>query len=107
MFILRRRVNNCTTVWTSRNGVDGRLFTGEGDYADKSIFLPATGWGDGSSRLGVGMYGTYWSSTPDEGNPEYVCAWLLFNSYSSSNLHRSAGYRWNGQSVRPVRDSAE
>ena len=31
-------INNCTTTWTTRNGVYGRLVTGKGAYASKSIF---------------------------------------------------------------------
>ena len=38
-------INNCATTWTTRNGVYGRLVTGKGAYASKSIFLPAAGYG--------------------------------------------------------------
>ena len=38
-------ISNCTTTWITTNGVAGRLVTGKGDYADRSIFLPAAGNG--------------------------------------------------------------
>jgi hypothetical protein len=38
-------VANCTTKWITTNGVLGRLVTGKGAYADRSIFLPAAGYG--------------------------------------------------------------
>ena len=38
-------IENCTTTWIATNGVSGRLVTGKGAYADKSIFLPAAGFG--------------------------------------------------------------
>ena len=53
-------LNNAGSVWTSRNGVNGRVF---GTYPYQ-IFLPASG---GRNRTGalifVGVYGGYWSST--------------------------------------------
>ena len=36
-------ISNCYTTWTTRNGVYGRLVTGRGTYASRSIFLPAAG----------------------------------------------------------------
>ncbi len=57
-------VNNCTTEWTTTNGVAGRRVTGKGDYSDRSIFIPAAGYGDDSSLIGPGSYGNFWSSTP-------------------------------------------
>ena len=55
-------VNNCTTTWTSINGVNGLLVTGKGDYADRSIFLPAAGNGYDSYLYGAGSGGGYCSS---------------------------------------------
>ena len=51
-------VNNCDSVWTT-NVVPGRVFTGRGEYASKSIFLPAAGYNNNY----VGMYGEYWTTT--------------------------------------------
>jgi len=96
-------ISNCTTTHTTRNGVYGRLVTGRGAYADRSIFLPAGGFGFGSGLNGPGSYGLYWSSSPDSGNSR--SAWrLYFNSYDflRSNVDRCSGW-----SVRPVRGFAE
>lgn len=95
-------IRMCTTTWTSRNGVYGRLVTGKGAYASKSIFLPAAGYGF-DSLLYLGSYGSYWSSTPYSVNSYY--AWDLY--FSSSNFDRFIDYRSYGQSVRPVRGFAK
>ena len=96
-------VSKCTTTWTTRNGVYGRLVTGKGAYADRSIFLPAAGYGSGSILDGPGSHGHYWSSTPNSGNS--YDAWFLF--FDSSDFYRYSNYRFLGRSVRPVRGFAE
>ena len=95
---------NCTTTWITTNGVYGRLVTGKGAYANRSIFLPAAGDGDASYLSNPGSYGSYWSSTPRSGLSDY--AWRLY--FDSSNFGRSYYYyRYYGRSVRPVRGFAE
>ena len=88
--------NNCTWTWTTQNGVNGRKVTGPNG---NSIFLPAAGVRYNSSLYSAGSYGYYWSSS-------------LYASYSNSayGLYFSSGYvvwdsgyRYDGQSVRPVR----
>ena len=96
-------VNNCTTTWTTRNGVYGRLVTGKGAYANRSIFLPAAGDVYGSHLFRSGSDGYYWSSTPDSFNS--VGAWYL--DFNSSYFGQSGYGRVGGQSVRPVRGFAE
>ena len=100
-------VNNCTTTWTTINSVYGRLVTGKGDYANRSIFLPAVGYGDESDlcRSSNGYYyGHYWSSTPN--SDDSCCARGL--RFYSGNFYRSNGYhRCSGLSVRPVRGFAQ
>ncbi|MGN0854605.1 MAG: hypothetical protein ACI4R9_03675 [Kiritimatiellia bacterium] len=92
-------IDNCTTIWTNRNGVYGRLVTGKGAYASKSIFLPAAGYGHNSSLYNLGSNGYYWSSTP---NPDYSgSAWRL--SFGSGDFSRDNNYRVGGRSVRPLR----
>ena len=61
-------VSGCDVTWTTRNGVNGCLFTGKGEYADRSIFLPAGGWFNGSNtdsryQHNYQTYGDYWTST--------------------------------------------
>ena len=96
-------INNCTTTWTTRNGVSGRLVTGKGAYASKSIFLPAAGFGCDSGLHDLGSNGNYWSSTPHSGSSYH--AWYLY--FDSSNFYRYDCDRILGQSVRPVRGFAK
>ena len=95
-------INNCTTTWTTQNGVYGRLVTGKGAYAGRSIFLPAAGSGDDSGLSLPGSTGHYWSSTPSTSND----AWSPF-FYSSTFYLDYYGLRYLGQSVRPVRGFAK
>jgi hypothetical protein len=90
-------LNNCTSVWTTQNGVNGRKFTGPNGG---TIFLPAAGcrWDD--ELYFLGSWGAYWSSTLYESYP-YDAYYLDFDS---GNAHWSSGdYRRDGRSVRPVR----
>ena len=96
-------IENCTTTWITTNGVSGRLVTGTGAYANRSIFLPAAGYGYASYLRYPGSYGYYWASTPHSDNSNY--AWSLY--FYSSNFYRSNLDRYYGQSVRPVRGFAE
>ena len=95
----------CTTSWTTRNGVYGRLVTGKGDYADKSIFFPAAGYGIAEIHLSLGSDGDYWSSSPladDSG----LAGCLIFDSDNFSHGYVYSS-RYCGRSVRPVRDFAK
>ena len=94
--------NNCVATWITTNGVSGRLVTGKGAYADRSIFLPAPGYGSGTSFANPNLRGYYWSSTPDSDNS--YKAWYL--DFNSSLFQRDIYYgRQYGLSVRPVRDA--
>ena len=96
-------IDNCTTTWTTLNGVYGRLVTGKGDYVTRSIFLPAAGNGYGSDRTNAGSNGFYWSSTPNTDDSNL--AWNL--SLGSSEINRYSGTKGRGsaRTVRSVRDS--
>ena len=76
-------VNNTTTSWITTNGVAGRLVRGKGDFADRSIFLPAAGDAYGTS-LNIGSYHYYWSSTPHSGDS--YDAWDL--CFTSGSFYR-------------------
>ena len=97
-------VDNCTSTWTTSNGVPGRLVTGKGDYASKSIFLPAAGYGKDSGLSYPGSDGRYWSSTPSSDNS--YNAWRPY--FDSVNFYRQHyDSRLNGFPVRPVRGFAK
>ena len=53
--------DNCTHVWTTLNGVNGRLFTS--NVNGNTLFFPATGRYGGTTLYNRGSHGTYWSST--------------------------------------------
>jgi len=97
----------CTRTWTSNwkdTGVAGYVVTGaQSGYTDKSIFLPAAGYGYSSYLSGSGSYGYYWTSTPYSGDSNY--AWFLY--FFSGYFNRFNNYRYSGQSVRPLRGFAE
>ncbi|MCQ2315107.1 MAG: DUF1566 domain-containing protein [Bacteroidales bacterium] len=92
---MRELVNNCTSEWTTQNGVKGRKFTGPNG---ESIFLPAAGYYDGGSLSYAGSYGYYWSSSLDAVSPYRAC-YLYFSSGLVSVRDKDRHY---GQSVRPV-----
>ena len=96
-------IDNCTTTWTMRNGVYGRLVTGKGAFSTKSIFLPAAGYGGGSYLSYPGSLGSYWSSTPRSGSSYY--AWYL--NFNSDDFYRNDYYRHYGFPVRPLRGFAK
>ncbi len=60
---------NTTNEWIENYqslGKNGRLFTGKGDYAENSIFLPAAGYCAFNGDIyGTGENGNYWSSSPN------------------------------------------
>ena len=88
---------NCTWTWTTQNGVNGCRVTGP---SGNSIFLPAAGYCDGSSRDDVGYYGKYWSSTPHESDTDD--AYGL--GFGRDILYVEWTYRYYGRTVRPVSD---
>lgn len=93
---IQELLNNCTSVWTTQNGVNGRKFTGPNGG---TIFLPAAGyrWRDELDFLG--SWGYYWSSALDEG---YPCGAYSLN-FDSDHAYWSSRDRLLGRSVRPVR----
>ena len=95
-------INNCTTTGITRNGVNGRLVTGKGAYASKSIFLPVAGGSDGSNFISSGLFGYYWSSTPKSSDPD--CAYFLTFGLDDGNFLKLNYDRNYGHSVRPVRN---
>ena len=83
-------LHNTTRIWTTQNGVNGRLFTAANG---NSIFLPAAGYRNESSLVDAGSGGIYWSNS------------LYTDRYAwcSVNYVIEAG-RCYGFTVRPVRE---
>lgn len=86
--------DNCTSTWTTRNGVNGRLFTGQNG---NSIFFPAAGYCDNGSVDYRGSLGYYWSSSFCSG---YYAFSLRFRSGNVSPQNYSD--RYCGSPVRAV-----
>ena len=90
----------CTQTWTTRNGVNGRLFSAPNG---NTLFLPAAGSRGGGGLNGVGNFGLYWSSSLYTFIPFY--AWF-FHFFSGDNSMCNCD-RYYGQSVRPVRSARQ
>lgn len=85
-----------TWIWTTRNGMEGRLLTGQNG---NSIFLPATGFYLDGELICTGL-GIYWSSSLQ--TECQVAGWSLHFDYE--NCHVCGTYeRSRGQCVRAVR----
>ena len=94
--------SNCDWTWATTNGVNGYIVRGKGNYASSSIFLPAAGYGNGTSLSQASSYGDYWSSVPDSGNNNSK------NLYFLSRRHLANGNcRYYGFTVRPVQGFTE
>ena len=94
-------LNNCSSEWTSVNGINGRKFTAPNNG---TIFLPAAGDRAGDDTDGAGSYGFYWSSTqyPDGSDRAYNLG------FSSGHAYWYYIYgRLCGQSIRPVISESE
>ena len=88
-------IKNCVWAQSSINGVNGFLVTGSNG---NSIFLPASGYRDGTSYNNDGKLGEYWTSTPHK-DPEYSY-YLFFSGDSYSTFWNS---RYAGRCIRPVK----
>lgn len=92
--------DNCTSEWTSVNGVSGYMLTSKSNA--NTMFLPAAGCMMGDAAY-PGANGFYWSSKLHGDRQEaYACN---FYYISETNKHISFDGRtprWYGGSVRPV-----
>ena len=96
-------IHNCDWTWTTQSGVNGYVVRGRGAYASNSIFLPAAGYGDGTSLYVSGSYGYYWSSVP------YLDSYSAYLLFFGSGDYYTYYYRSRrrGRSVRPVQGLAK
>ena len=93
--------NNCSWTSTTIDGVKGyKVQSKKPGYTDNWIFLPAAGFRKVDSLLEVGSYGNYWSSSLNTGYPDSAYYMHFISPYNGM----STGYRYYGQSVRPVSD---
>ena len=104
-------IDNCTTVWTNRNGVWGQLVIGKGNYSSKSIFLPAAGYGDSihdrdldSSDGEEVAEGDYWSSSAPQSTALAPALYVnKGNGRYGMRIRLEDLKRHYGLPVRPVR----
>lgn len=81
---MQELLDNCTTTWTTQNGVNGRLFIGPNG---NSIFLPTNS-----------TYGSCWSSSLySSGTSNAYCIF-----FASDDIFMSYSVRYSGKYVRAV-----
>lgn len=90
---------NTKSIWTTRNGVNGRLFTANNG---NSLFLPAAGYRYGTSLNFAGAGGRYWSSSLYAGNPSHAWGFNVYSGYYGMYYYYRCG---SGRSVRAVREN--
>ena len=90
-------INNTENEWTTQNNVAGYKFTSKTN--GNSIFLPAAGNRSDGNLDYTGWGGIYCSSSLIENAP--YNAWYL--GFYSGSVSTGKGFRYDGQSVRPVR----
>ena len=88
-------VNNCTSEWTTVNGINGRRFTGPNG---NSIFLPADGLYSDGGKYDEGTSGNYWSSNSAVGYSQRSYSF----SFGSDGNSIYATATSCGLTVRPV-----
>jgi len=97
---LQELANGCTREWTDDfNGtkVAGTIFTGKKEgFTDRSIFLPAVGYGLYSSLYATGSQGSFWSASFSDGS-RAMCLYMYTSSISTG-----VDYCYYGNAVRPV-----
>ena len=86
--------DNCTSTWTTLNGINGQCLTGPNG---NSIFLPNAGYRYEGELRNVGIMGQYWSSSLNINDLQ--TAWEYTDS---GNDYIYQASRPNGLSVRAV-----
>jgi hypothetical protein len=92
---IKELLENCTSEWTTLNGVNGRKFTGPNG---NSIFLPAAGFRWDSGLSYAREFGYYWSSTQDPSYSTFACCLYFGSGDPDWDIYT----RYFGLSVRPV-----
>lgn len=89
-------LDNTTSIWTTQNGVYGRLLTASNG---NTLFLPAVGYRLGDELKYYGSIGYYWSKSLNTDGPYASCD-LVFRS---DTAYVNIGHRYCALSIRPVR----
>ncbi len=93
--------DNTTNTWIMVNGVFGRKFTSKSDDT-KYIFLPASGYREGTVVFSVGSGGYYWPSSLGSSSPSSSVYYMYIGP--SGVFPQNYSYsRYGGFTVRPVR----
>ena len=79
--------DNCSWIWTQRNGVNGGLVTGPNG---NTLFLPAGGMRNGTSLDFQDIDGDYWSRT--------IHSWISSGAYALDFY--SGVWGWDGDLIR-------
>lgn len=90
-------VVNCTSEWTTLNGVNGRLFTS--NVNGKTLFFPASGFNNGKELQSRGVSGYSWSASIHSASD----AFLLYVNSTHANA-RNNNNRRRGFTIRAVQD---
>ena len=93
---LHELYENCSSVWTTMNGVNGSLFTGPNG---NTIFLPAAGHRWDGSLYDAGSDGFYWSCSLGYTTPDLAFTRFFGLGYAGWGCIA----RYCGYSVRAVR----
>ena len=95
-------VEMCDWEESTKNGVNGWIVHGRGDYSANSIFLPWVGSSSGTSLYDFGSFGYYWSSIPDSGDYGACASYFTSGYYVTFREDRDYGLP-----IRPVQSPAE
>lgn len=91
--------DNTDNEWTTINGVNGRKFMKKTDHS-VYVFFPAAGVSNSASLRNRGSFVAYWSASKNNSGNSYNMA------FGSSSVNtQSTTSRYNGYSVRAVRDN--
>ena len=91
-------LSKCSHTWTTRNGVNGCLFTGRNG---NSIFLPAASSRYDDESRNAGDVGAYWSRTLHKSAPDGAKGFQFIISFDDCDLYDDFG-RASGLPVRAV-----
>ena len=91
--------SNCSSVWTTQNGKNGRKFTGPNG---NTIFLPAAGYYFNTDNYYNGSVCTYWLSELNQGSIQNYPYYMMLSSGGVGSVSDVSGYV--GLVVRPVQN---